>query len=165
MASETPAAACPFHPDEVVTGTCTLCGRYVCLRCVKGDGSATQGRCPQCVARASAGSDFLYRGLAVSALVRGAVVAALLGFSGAFFPSWGPATKWALGAAGALFYVGYAAVLWKVRKPMLAWGGFALDLVVFGGLALALRDRGPLALILLALPLSSAFRAVRLNRG
>ena len=47
-AAEAEAARCPEHPERESVGTCSRCGRFVCIEC-RG-ASAAFPRCPACTA-------------------------------------------------------------------------------------------------------------------
>lgn len=47
-------AACPDHPELPAAGTCSRCGRFVCVRCAPDVLTSRSVQCPACVAREEA---------------------------------------------------------------------------------------------------------------
>src|SRR4051812_32915 len=58
---------CPMHPDMPSGGTCTRCGRFVCIRCVPDLATVGKPVCPECVER----TDYAEAQVQVPKILRG----------------------------------------------------------------------------------------------
>jgi len=156
--------SCPVHPGAAVAATCTRCGRFCCEACL-----GAKGLCVTCEAAidrqaVEARLTTLLRGLALGEVARVVLIGGLLFAARAAIPA--DQAYWVyLGAAAtALPFLGLAVALWASGRLWLSWPALALDLLVFGAMAVRALDQPLLAVALLALPAASILRMVRLQK-